>query len=119
MLASIQSRPTNNDQPRLHVLCRSLDTLRAAIEHGSRSLLADFADIREYHEVVMLCRAYGAEILLATPRIQKPDEMGIFRAMLKPEADGVLAQPVGHGVLSQSHTRRGRLFAQRDQSVDG
>ena len=105
MLASIQSRPTNNDQPRLHVLCRSLDTLRAAIEHGSRSLLADFADIREYHEVVMLCRAYGAEILLATPRIQKPDEMGIFRAMLKPEADGVLARNLSGMAFFRSHTR--------------
>ena len=36
--------------------------------------------------------AAGAAILLATPRIQKPRERGIFRALLRHGADGILAR---------------------------
>ena len=54
--------------------------------------MVDFADIREYREAVTVARTHGAEIFLATPRIQKPDEMGIFHAMAKHGADGWLVR---------------------------
>ena len=79
----------------LHVLVRSLSQLRDVLELGERSLSADFADIRQYREAVEVAHARGATIQLATPRIQKPDEMGIFRLMVKAEPDGVLVRNVG------------------------
>ncbi len=78
--------------PKLHVLVRSLEQLRAALELGERSLAAEFADIRHYREAVAVCRSARATILLATPRIQKPGELGIFTALEKHEPDGVLAR---------------------------
>jgi putative protease len=87
---SRSDRPTG--VPALHVLVRSLDQLGAVLEHGERSVYADFADIRQYHDAVARCRAVGAAIHLATPRIQKPDEMGIFRLLAKQEPDGVLVR---------------------------
>ena len=53
-------------------------------------LYADFQDIREYRDAVVIARDSNLPIYLATPRIQKPDEMGLFRALLKHGADGML-----------------------------
>jgi U32 family peptidase len=78
--------------PVLHVLVRSLDQLRRALELGERRIHAEFADIRQYADAVARCRAAGATIHLATPRIQKPDEIGIFRLLAKQQPDGVLVR---------------------------
>jgi putative protease len=78
--------------PALHILVRSLDQLRAALALGERSLYADLADIRQYREAIEIARAAGAGLLPATPRIQKPDELGIFALMAKQAPDGVLAR---------------------------
>jgi putative protease len=78
--------------PVLHVLVRSLDQLGHVLEHGERRIVAEFADIRQYSDAVARCRAAGASIQLATPRIQKPGEIGIFRLLAKQEADGVLVR---------------------------
>ncbi|MFM8413161.1 MAG: DUF3656 domain-containing protein [Planctomycetota bacterium] len=80
------------DHPQLHVLVRSLEQLTAALELGERSLVAEFADIRQYRDVVAACRRAGATILLATPRIQKPGELGVFSLLEKQAPDGVLAR---------------------------
>jgi putative protease len=76
----------------LHVLVRSLGQLEAVLGLGERRLVADFADIRQYREAVEACRSVGAAILLATPRIQKPDELGIFRLLEKQAPDGLLVR---------------------------
>ncbi len=81
-----------DDQPRLRVLCRSLDQLRAAIEVSVAGVMVDLQDIRQYRRAVEMAHAAGVEILLATPRIQKPDEVGIFRVMLRHGADGILVR---------------------------
>jgi putative protease len=78
--------------PTLHVLVRSLAQLQAVLDLGERRLTADFADIRQYREAVTTCRASGATLLLATPRIQKPDELGIFHVLAKQEPDGILVR---------------------------
>ena len=57
-----------------------------------RSIYVDFQDIREYREAVAIAHAAGAEIWLATPRIQKPDELGIFHALAKHGANGILVR---------------------------
>ena len=79
----------------LYVLVRSLSQLRGALAAEARSLYADFQDIREYAEAVQESHAAGATIHLATPRIQKPDEPGIFRVLLRHGADGILVRNLG------------------------
>ena len=78
--------------PVVHVLVRSLESLRTVLDLGEREIYADFADIRHYHEAVARCRMAGASIHLATPRIQKPDELGIFRLLARQAPDGVLVR---------------------------
>jgi putative protease len=78
--------------PQLCVLCRSLPQLQALLQHGERRLYADLQDIRQYREAVARARASEAEIFLATPRIQKPGEIGIFHALARHQADGILVR---------------------------
>jgi U32 family peptidase len=78
--------------PRLHVLCRSLEQIETLLDLGAANLLADFQDIRQYRDAVKRCRAAGAAIFLATPRIQKPRETGIFRVLARHGADGILVR---------------------------
>ncbi|MEK6257919.1 MAG: DUF3656 domain-containing protein [Planctomycetota bacterium] len=93
-----QECPSNNDAPRLHVLCRTVEQLKEASGSClstlvSRPLLyADFQDIREYRDAVVIAHEAGLPIYLATTRIQKPDEVGFFHALLKQGADGILAR---------------------------
>ena len=91
-----EGRPTQARQaeacPTLHLLVRSLDQLRAVLALGERSLYADFADIRQYREAITIAREAGAAVYPATPRIQKPDELGIFALMAKQGPDGVLVR---------------------------
>ena len=81
--------------PELYVLCRTLDQLCAVLAHGERNIDCDFQDIREYREAVRLAHEVDAKIRIATPRIQKPDEVGLFRSLLKHGADGILVRNLG------------------------
>jgi U32 family peptidase len=111
---------TPPETPQLKVLCRTLEQLRHLLNHFSvtppsvpesnlpavnsrtsspgngpipiAEVYADFQDIREYREAVRLAREVGVELLLATPRIQKPSERGIFHALLRHEPDGILVR---------------------------
>jgi len=84
--------------PRLNVLCRSLEQLRTIVQHLAPEdnavtqpiVYADFADIRQYRDAVSIGRDNNALVYPATPRIQKPGEMGLFRAMAKHQPNGVL-----------------------------
>jgi putative protease len=69
-----------------------LPQLREVLAAEIKSVYADFQDIREYREAVEQAREHSAEIFLATPRIQKPDEVGIFHALAKHGADGILVR---------------------------
>ena len=86
-------------QPRLHLLCRTIPQLEEVartashvLKDSSSLVYADFQDIRQYREAVALGHAAGLRIYLATPRIQKPDEMGLFHAIAKHDADGILVR---------------------------
>jgi putative protease len=79
-------------EPQLHVLCRSLAQLKVALECPIGGVIADFRDLREYAEAVAMAKAAGKAILLATPRIQKPGEMGLFAALSDSQSDGVLVR---------------------------
>jgi putative protease len=83
------------EQPTLHVLVRSLSQLQTVLSTGIRDVYVDFQDLREYHSAVRLAREAEARILLATPRIEKPDEKGMFHLLAKQGADGVLVRNLG------------------------
>jgi putative protease len=81
-----------SSSPTLHTLCRTIEQIDAVIDVGITNLMVDFADIREYRRAVEMAHARGATIYLATPRIQKPGEAGIFLALAKHGADGWLTR---------------------------
>jgi putative protease len=82
--------------PLLTVLCRSLEQIEAALRVGATEIYADFEDIRRYPDVVELVRSRGdAQILLATPRIQKAGEQGFFKLIENARPDGVLVRNLG------------------------
>jgi U32 family peptidase len=76
----------------LHVLCRSLEQITAALACGVTSLIADFRDPDESGEAVRAARAGGAAIALATPRIHKPGESDVFERLAGHRPDAVLAR---------------------------
>lgn len=81
--------------PRLHFLCRTLAQLEAVASElvaDDELIYADFQDIREYREAVAVARQHQRRIYLAPPRIQKPNEAGIFIALAKHGADGMLVR---------------------------
>ena len=85
-------------QPRLHLLCRTLSQVRAVTNdelsgaNDGRLIYADFQDLRDYREAVAIAHAANLPIYLAPPRIQKPDEAGLFLSLLKYGADGLLVR---------------------------
>ncbi len=91
-----QTLPPREEQAqepaRLALLCRSIKQIDIALSAGERNLLADFQEIKEYSYAIEMARQAKARLLIATPRIQKPGEMGIFRAMSKPQPDGFLVR---------------------------
>lgn len=98
--SSVRSTPAleeNLRSPAMRVLCRTLSQVRSVAEQSAREtnvaeILVDFQDIREYREAVQIVHSCGLKISLATPRIQKPDEPGIFHLLAKQGADGILAR---------------------------
>jgi putative protease len=97
---SVSQNNTAIAPPQLVLMCRTLPQVQSAVELSTTSppregidrLLADFQDLREYREAVSLARAAGIPLDLATPRIQKPGETGMFRMLEKAEPDGVLVR---------------------------
>jgi putative protease len=85
-----------NLKPEIVALCRSMEQIDAALEEGVRLLYLDFEDIRRYKDGVARVRAHrGAEVYLATPRIQKAGEQGFFKLIENAEPDGVLVRNLG------------------------
>ena len=104
LAALAQKRATTPpiERPLLTVLCRTLDQISAALRMGVSEIYADFEDIRRYKDAVELVRARGyradaapAQILLATPRIQKAGEQGFFKLIENARPDGVLIRNLG------------------------
>jgi putative protease len=104
---ALTSRPqelaTAAGSPTLRILCRTFDQLNAALDFGCRELFVDFQDIRQYAEATQIARIHSAIIYLATPRIQKPGEIGIFRAMAKHGASGLLVRNLAGVAFCAEH----------------
>ncbi len=89
------SRVAENQEtstPTLRVLCRTLEQVDGVIDAGISDILAEFVDIREYRAAVEMAHARDAKVFLATPRIQKPGEAGIFHSLAKHGANGWLVR---------------------------
>jgi putative protease len=97
ILAEKRAATAPIETPALAVLCRDLEQIGAALKLGVREIYADFEDIRRYRDAVELVRtqANPAQILLATPRIQKAGEGGFFRLIENAAPDGVLIRNLG------------------------
>lgn len=81
--------------PTLTVLCRSPEQLDAAIEAQADTIYLDYEDPRRFGESVEHFRASciqhaTSKILLATPRILKPGEIGYLKLIERAEPDGLL-----------------------------
>jgi putative protease len=96
--------------PELSVLCRTSEQLAAALECGVSTLLLDFEDVRRYKEAVAQIRssAPGAAVFLATPRIQKAGEGGVFKLIEAAQPDGVLVRNLGGADYFRSSPLRKR-----------
>jgi putative protease len=92
-----------SEAPTLRVLCRTLEQLNAALDVGCRNLSVDFQDIRQYGIATETARQQGADIYLATPRIQKPGETGIFRALAKHGPSGFLIRNLAGMAFCAEH----------------
>ncbi|MCB1233296.1 MAG: DUF3656 domain-containing protein, partial [Verrucomicrobiae bacterium] len=95
---------STRDVSDLRVLCRTEEQIEAALEAGITWIYADFEDLRRYRAAVERVRQRsGSEIFLATPRIQKPGELGLFKTVERAEPDGVLVRNLGGvGYFQQS-----------------
>ena len=93
MLSAMDSVPSiTSELDRLHVLVRSMKQLHQVLALGQKTIYVEFQDIREYREAVAAARDRGAAIYIATLRIQKPGEQGLFKAIAKHGADGWLVR---------------------------
>ena len=91
-----QPAPPASAEVRLTVLVRSEEQLAAALESGVEEVLVDYEDIRRYKDAVAKVRSHGgAQVLLATPRIQKAGEEGFFKLIANAKPDGVLVRNIG------------------------
>jgi putative protease len=80
----------------LTVLCRTREQIESALAAGATTLYVDFEDIRGYRDAVTLVRGTpGAQVFLATPRIQKAGEQGFFKLIEQCGAHGVLIRNLG------------------------
>lgn len=78
--------------PALRVLCRNVDQVRTVTQLGIERVYVDFPDIRGYREAVEIARAAGVPIFIASVRIQKPGEQGLFKVLTRHDADGYLVR---------------------------
>lgn len=106
----IPQQTTGSDiPPHLSVLCRNMDQIASAMDAGADAIYLDFEDIRHYAEGVKIVRQQKDTIpvFLATPRIQKPSELGFFKLMERAEPDGILIRNPGAAqYFRHSHLRR-------------
>jgi putative protease len=81
----------------LSALCRSTPQVEAALAAGVRTIYLDYQDIQTYKDGIAAVRRGDspAQVFVATPRIQKPDEGNLFRYLARQGADGLLVRNAG------------------------
>ncbi len=112
VFGSEEQSPGTAHQPlsSLAVLCRTMGQIEVALGCGVTRLYVDFEDIRRYRDAVAFVRERGgAQIMLATPRIQKAGEQGFFKLIENAQPDGVLIRNLGAIDHFRDHTQLRRI----------
>jgi putative protease len=88
---------TDDPAPELRVLCRNETQVHAALACGIETIYVDLEDVRRCKHIVATVRREvpEAKIYLATPRIQKAGEVGLFRVVERALPDGMLVRNLG------------------------
>src|SRR5437588_642976 len=76
-------------------LCRTDAHLEGAIAAGVREVVLDYMELVGLGKAVAHARARGLSVVVAPPRIQKPDEERILEAILALEPDAILVRSLG------------------------
>jgi len=87
----------SSESATLHVLCRTPEQIDAALEVRADRIYVDFEDVRRMSDAVEQVRSHASPVpvFLATPRIQKSGEAGLFRLLERAEPDGILVRNLG------------------------
>ena len=94
--ATVPGPFVDDPAPRLLALCRDGAQAVAAAQFGASVVYLDFNEVKALREAVEAVRdRSGAEVFVATPRIEKPGETPIFRHLAKLGADGLLVRNAG------------------------
>ncbi len=84
--------PVNGHPPHLHVLCRTLEQLEAALACGVSSVIGEFRELDQSRDAVPMAHGSGAKIALAAPRIHKPADSAAWERLAGDQADGILVR---------------------------
>ncbi|MEO6812181.1 MAG: U32 family peptidase, partial [Isosphaeraceae bacterium] len=97
--------PGGDALPALSALCRTTLQVAAAVSAGVRTIYLDHQDPKEFAEAVAVARSGPGEtaVFVATPRIEKPGETNLFRALAKHGADGLLVRNAGGLAFCAEH----------------
>ncbi|GIL91501.1 hypothetical protein Vretimale_18788 [Volvox reticuliferus] len=80
----------------LRVLCRSREQVDAALQvPWLREVIVDFLEVLGLKEAVTAIRASGRRVVVATPRVLKPDEQRLWLFYLRLGADALLVRSAG------------------------
>ncbi|GIL60544.1 hypothetical protein Vafri_15096 [Volvox africanus] len=80
----------------LRVLCRSREQVDAALRvPWLREVIVDFLEVLGLKEAVAAIRASGRRVVVATPRVLKPDEQRLWLFYLRLGADALLVRSAG------------------------
>ena len=95
-IASQKSSCNRHDGPRVRILCRTPDQVAAAIEvEWLEEIILDFLEVKGLAASCEKVRAAGKRVIVATPRIMKPDEKHLWVYYVKLSADALLVRGTG------------------------
>lgn len=95
LLAKASVKEDKTTPPRLTVVCRSAAQVEAALAAGADNVVIDFQDFVGARRALEAARGKGATVAIATPRIQKPDEIPLHRNIASWEPDAILVRSLG------------------------
>ncbi|GLI60382.1 hypothetical protein VaNZ11_002388 [Volvox africanus] len=96
--AGTEKRGSSSSTPDvcLRVLCRSREQVDAALQvPWLREVIVDFLEVLGLKEAVAAIRASGRRVVVATPRVLKPDEQRLWLFYLRLGADALLVRSTG------------------------
>ncbi|EFJ50364.1 hypothetical protein VOLCADRAFT_116887 [Volvox carteri f. nagariensis] len=80
----------------IRVLCRTREQVDAALQvQWLREVVVDFLEVQGLKEAVAAVRASGRRVVVATPRVLKPDEQRLWLFYLRLGADALLVRSAG------------------------